>query len=281
MKTVIITCFSLIGFICNAQPKVLDHAIIITKAKLKIVNGSETERNQTTSSFGNTTTHINSVNGMMEGDNRIETYYKDDKIKAVSNIGMGGTNTIIMDKKTNKTITLVEIMGTKTGFYTTEENFKQMQKIKDSILKKPFSQMQKTIDSSKNINIDSLNIQIDYHEENKKIAGYNCKIALIKTRYFNGDEDSAYVWYCPEFKLKPGFNNPTGLTGTGLAGFELLNGFPMKYEVNNFKGNKISIEVKKINLDKDIKDKEFEVPKGFDLNPMNILKTTYQTKTIN
>lgn len=278
MKTLFIFCFIIVGFIGNSQPKILDHAIIITKVELRKSDGEMDEKNGNAFSGGSTTV-IKTVNGMTEGDNRIVTYYKDDKIKVTNNFNMG-TNTIIIDKKNKKTVTLIEIMGMKTGFYSTEENVKQMQQLKDSLIKKPFNSFQLKDNKSQEIfSVDSVGECVEYINESKTIAGYDCKKALIKTSHYNGAVDTMYVWYCPNFKLKEGFNIPTGIAGTlGLVGLELLNGFPMKYQLINIHGDKVSIEVKKIDINKEIKDKEFEVPNGYDLKPINKFSGPYQTK---
>jgi outer membrane lipoprotein-sorting protein len=218
---------------------------------------------------------------MSEGDNRITVYYKEDKLKIISDINMG-TSTVIIDKKNKKTINLLDVMGMKTGFYTSAETQKQIQWLVDSMKKKPFTSLiNNRKDTSKTIRFDSLNVNCEYVDENKIIAGYNCKKALMKTRHYDGTIDSMYVWYCPEFKFKPGFNIPTGMAGAiGLSGLELINGFPMKYETTNFNGDKVSVEVKKIDITKEIKDKEFDVPAGYDLKPINNFKATYQTKIV-
>jgi hypothetical protein len=42
----------------------------------------------------------------------------------------------------------------------------------------------------------------------------------------------------------------------------------MMYEMNMRRGRKMLVEVTKIDSSKEIKDKEFEVPKDFDLKPI-------------
>lgn len=280
MRIVLISIFIAGCFTATAQPKILDHAYIITKAKLKFADTPENTNNNPFSTLGGSTTHLHSINGMTEGDNRIITYYKQDKIKVINDINMG-TNTIIIDKKNKKTITLVDVMGVKTGFYTSEESAKQMQALADSINKSrhPDSISKSVNGPSKKITKDSLKANIIYSDDNKTIAGFNCKMAKIISTHYNGEIDSINVWYCPEFKFKRGFNIPIEVTGVvGMAPFDLLEGFPMKYETTDRRGNKFSVEVKKIDINKEIKDKEFDVPNSYDLKPMTYTLIKQQAK---
>ena len=60
-----------------------------------------------------------------------------------------------------------------------------------------------------------------------------------------------------------GFNTTASPTG-----MELLNGFPMQYERNMNRGRHMTVEVTKLTIDKDVADKEFEIPKDIEVKPM-------------
>ena len=82
------------------------------------------------------------------------------------------------------------------------------------------------------------------------------------------------VWYCPDFKLQ-GITSTGGMLGFGgfgsntrLNGLKDLAGFPMQHEIKMNRGRKMVVEVTKINIDKDVADKEFEIPKDYVLKPM-------------
>jgi GLPGLI family protein len=238
----------------QAQPKVLNHAVITMKTSFSMPedasNVSEGEGNQ-----------MRNMINMMGDDNKTVIYYKDDKAKIVSDMGMG-KSTVIMDRKAKRTTTLMEMMGNKTGFFSTEEDEVKMKKRMDSMQ-----------NSRKNAvtSIDVVNLG-----GGKKIAGFNCKQALIKTHHQNGTTDSMRVWYTPDVKMAANFayRGGGGMMmmggGGGMAGFEKLEGFPMEYEMKMPRGGvTIHMEVTKIEPDKNIDDKEFDIPKGFDIKPMS------------
>jgi hypothetical protein len=84
------------------------------------------------------------------------------------------------------------------------------------------------------------------------------------------------VWYTPDFKLVGGFNVPglgggpgRGMMGGGMSGLEQIEGFPMEVSMERGNGMKMHMVVSKIQLDADIPDKEFEIPKGYDVKPMS------------
>lgn len=164
----------------------------------------------------------------------------------------------------------MEMMGRKSGFYATDEDQAQMRKRMDSMMQSRGGQ---------NVSIGGgsntpATYSVVYVDESKKIAGYACKKALIiaarKER-----TDTTIVWYCPDFKLQHlastggsaggfgGFNATSGPTG-----MELLNGFPMQYERNMNRGRRMTVEVTKLVIDKDVADKEFEIPKDIEIKAM-------------
>ena len=87
----------------------------------------------------------------------------------------------------------------------------------------------------------------------------------------DGRSDTTVVWYCPDFKLQ-GLPSTGGFGGfnqvTGIDGMEGLNGFPVQYERNMRNGRKMTVEVTKIVIDKDVSDKEFDIPKDIEIKPM-------------
>jgi hypothetical protein len=201
------------------------------------------------------------INGMAGGgdDNKTITYYKNDKVKIVSETGFG-RNTTIIDKSTKTTTTLIEAMGTKRGFFSTEADEADRKKRMDSLM---------GVDPKKYAAPVTL---VEELPGAKKIAGYDCKQALIKTTRNNGRTDSVYVWYAPELKMGEGFSFGSGMgTATGL---DKLNGFPMEYEMKMRRGIKLNVQVTKVDTKKAIDDKEFEVPKDFVIKPMKDMQMT-------
>jgi hypothetical protein len=171
-------------------------------------------------------------------------------------------------------------MGRKTGFYSTPEDEAAMRSRGDSMREARRDSLQKM-----GIPIAApRKPEVEYTNETKKIAGYTCKKALIKTGGGGGGQGGGQrsqasvteVWYTPDFKLAGGFNVPglgggpgRGMMGGGMSGLEQIEGFPMEVSMERGNGMKMHMVVSKIQLDADIPDKEFEIPKGYDVKPMS------------
>jgi hypothetical protein len=113
--------------------------------------------------------------------------------------------------------------------------------------------------------------EITYTEESKKIAGLVCKKAIIKSKDRQGVMNETAVWYCPDFVMGEGFtmNSQGGgrMMNFNPTGMDKIKGFPMEYEITRQNGMKIHMTVTKVQLDADIADKTFEIPKGYDIKP--------------
>ncbi|CAN5156864.1 hypothetical protein BH09BAC2_BH09BAC2_24110 [soil metagenome] len=237
-----------------AQPKILTHAVVTSKTSITLPDDMPAMQD----GDGN---RMVMINGMSGGDDTKTTiWYNGDKVKIVNDGGMG-KSTIIINKAEKKTTTLIEMMGNKTGFVSTEEDEIQQRKRMDSMMGARRNSV--------------TNISIDYFDDTKKIAGYECKKALIKTSHQNGKTDSMFVWFTPEIKMAEGYSfRSGGMMGGGgnMSGFDKLNGFPMKYEMKMRRGMIMSMEVTKIDTEKNISDNEFDIPKGFDIKPMSEMR---------
>jgi GLPGLI family protein len=197
-------------------------------------------------------------------------YYKGDMTKIETETDFG-KNLIFVDRKARKTTTLMEVMGRKMGFYSSDEDQEKMQKRMDSL---------------RNLRRDSLEKagirfappaepEIVYTDEKKKIAGMDCKKAVIRTKSRQGEMNETTVWYAPEIKMGPGFTlaaqggGGMRMMGFNPAGMEKINGFPMEYEIVRQNGMKIHLLVTKVQLEPEIDDKTFDIPKGYDIKPMS------------
>lgn len=247
MKKLFFISFVLISGSAIAQPKIITQAIITAKTTVTIPDD-----------MANMGDGQQGFMGMSNGDEtRITTWFKNGMLKIINDGGMG-KNTIIIDRNTKKTTTLIEMMGKKTGFYSTEEDEINMKKRMDSMA------------GARKNGVRS--IDIDYLDESKKIGGFTCKKALIKTTRENDKIDSMYMWYTPDIKMAEGYAFRGGMMGMGggsnISTFDRLNGFPMQYEMKMRRGMTMTIEVTKIDFEKNIDDKEFDIPKGFELKSM-------------
>lgn len=277
MKKIFFLFLSSSSLAAFAQQKTITQAIITTKTTI-IAPENEDEANTPPPVVGADGQQVVIRRFGDAGETKSITYIKNDLVKTVINSEMGRTSTI-RDNAQKKTTTLMEMMGNKTGFYATDAEMEEGRKRMDSM-------MQSRNPSGENRNSTPASVDINYTEETKKIAGYDCKKAfVITTRTTNTisqdgvlgtktTRDTAVVWFCPDIKIQ-GLTNTGGagggfamFTNSSLGGLDKLSGFPLQYEMNMRRGRKMVVEVIKLETDKEIKDKEFEVPKDFELKAM-------------
>ncbi len=266
-KSIYFTALLLAGAQTFAQPKVISQAMISTKTIITAPEAEEDMANQTMHSGDGEERRIVRFGG--EGETQSTTYLKNDWVKTVSQNDMGKT-TIFRDNANKKTTTIMEIMGRKTGFYATDEEQEQMRKQMDSLMQARGNDGGLITPRNSTVNVD-----VAYVDETKKIAGYNCKKALLIATKSNGNKDTSIVWYNPDIKLQ-GITTTGSMGGFGginrnnnqTNGLAKINGFVMQYEAKLNRGRVMSVEVTKLALDKEVNDKEFEIPKNIDLKPL-------------
>jgi hypothetical protein len=266
MKKIITLAFLSATITATAQTKVLTQAVITTKTTTISPEGEEANTPPPPPPSGNGE-EIRVVRFGGDGETKTVTTLKGDMIKTYTETDMSRTS-VIRDNGKKITTTLMEMMGTKTGFYATDEEQEQMRKRMDSMMQSRRQGNDNTRPS------DPTGTEIGYVDESKKIAGLVCKKAFVIVSRQNGTKDSTAVWYCPDFKLQ-GLPSTSGLAGfggmgrtTSLNGLNDLAGFPMQYEMKLPRGRKMIVEVTKINIDKEVTEKEFDIPKDFVLKPM-------------
>jgi hypothetical protein len=263
----VITLFFLTGSIAAlAQPKTLTQAIVTTKTTIVAPEGDEAPVQTNTSNDGG---EVRIIRFGGDGETKTTTWLKNDLVKTFSESEMGRT-TVIRDNTKKITTTIREMMGKKTGVYATDEDQAEMRKRMDSMMQGRRDQNISFAGGAATPAVYS----VVYADENKKVSGFTCKKALIIAAR-KDRSDTTTVWYCPDFKLQ---NLPaTGGIAAGFGGFgaangptgmELLNGFPMQYERNMNRGRHMTVEVTKLVIDKDITDKEFEIPKDIEVKPL-------------
>ncbi len=214
-----------------------------------------------------------------DGETKSVTYVKDDLVKTVIKTDMG-RSTIIRNNGTKMTTTLLEMMGNRTGFYASDDEQAQMRKRMDSMMQA------RPRDSGTAVRRpqEPAPVEISYTDETKKIAGYNCKKAYVITTRLLGLKDTSVVWYTPDLKIE----NMTSTGGSGMAsmfgssaanplsGLSTINGFVMQYETKMRRGRVMTVQVTKVETNKEIAAKEFDVPKDFDLKPMKEMQNMMQ-----
>ena len=267
MKKIITLAFLCSVAVVYAQPKLITQAIITTKTT--IVSPEEDDNNAPPPGGGGEGGEMRMMRFGGDGETKTTTWLKGDLVKTFSESEMGRT-TIIRDNSKKLTSTIMEMMGKKMGFYITDSDQVVMSKKMDSMM-----QSRRQNDNPGFSNTPPA-VDIAYVDGSKKISGYDCKKALIITTRGNGKKDSSVVWYTPEVKLQ-GISS-TGGAGGGFGGFggpqtnfnamEKINGFPIQYERNMNRGRKMTVVVTKIVTDKEVTDKEFDIPKDTELKSM-------------
>ena len=271
MKKIITLLFAVSATVAYAQPKLLTQAIITTKTTIVSPDEDEIGPNATsTSTAGPDGQELRVMRFGGDGETKTTTWLKNDLIKTFSESEMGRT-TAIRDNGKKMTTTIMEIMGKKMGYYATDEDQEQMRKQLDSMMQ---GRNQNT-DLQAILSPTTPKTEITYLDENKKISGYECKKAIIANTRSNGKIDTTVVWYIPDMKLQ-GVSSTGGSLGgfggmspqVGTNGMDLLKGFPMEYQRNMNRGRKMTVQVTKLVIDKEVTDKEFEIPKDIDIKPM-------------
>ncbi len=266
MKKIITFLFTVASVAGYAQPKLLTQATITTKTTIVSPEGDDNAQT-TTSGPGGEEVRIVRFGG--DGETKTTTWLKNDLVKTFSESEMG-RSTVIRDIGKKMTTTIMEMMGRKSGFYATDEDQEIMRKRMDSMMKSRGGQ-----NASFGGGNTAAVYSIVYIDESKKIAGYACKKAFVIGTRSNGKVDTTTVWYCPDFKMQnlPSTGGAAGGFGgfnvtAGSNGMENLNGFPLQYERNMNRGRTMTVQVTKLVIDKDIADKEFDLPKDIEIKPM-------------
>lgn len=268
MKKIITFLLLPLSVIVYAQPRVLTQATVITKTAIVSPEGDEPAMQSNTGPGGE---EVRVMRFGGDGETKTTTWLKNDLTKTFSESEMGRT-TVIRDNSKKMTTTIMEMMGKKSGFYATDEDQAEMRKRMDSMMRGRGGQNASFGGAGNTPPVYS----IIYVDESKKISGYNCKKALVVATRSNGKSDTTTtVWYCPDFKIQ---NLPsTGGAGGGFGGFNVtaglngledLAGFPLQYERKMMRGRKMTVEVTKLVIDKEVEDKEFTIPKDIEIKPM-------------
>jgi hypothetical protein len=247
-----------------AQPKMITQAIISTTTSITAPETEEATIPQPSAEGGQVVIRRSMMDA---GETKSITYFKNNMVKTVVENDMG-RNTTIRDNDTRKTTTLMEMMGNKRGFYATDDEQEEMRKKMDSMMRAngdaqaPPAQAQPIV-------------EVFYREESQKVAGYVCKKAVVLYTRSNGSTDSTVAWYNTEIMMK-GLHYTGGPGGgfmsigrvSGLGGLDKIEGFIMQYESNIGRGRKMTVAVTKLDIQKEVQDKEFEISKDFELKPM-------------
>ena len=259
MKIIFLSCSLLLSAMAFAQPRVIENAVISTNTNVIAPEEEDVSQIQGQGSGGGF-----NMRNMGDGETKSTTYIKKDLVKTLYKSEMGRITTY-RNNTTKSTTSIIEMMGNKTGIVSNDEDQADIVRRTDSMMKE--RSKTDTALRGRRIRTESLPVSIVYTEESKKIAGFNCKKAFIVTDRILA-KDSMIVWYTPDIKF-PNVSSTGGLSGLGsmanINGFDKVDGFIMQYERNMARGRKMEVKVTKIEMDKEIADKEFDLPKDIEI----------------
>lgn len=263
------------GFVALAQPKIVDKAIVKAKTEITFPENF---------SFGGPAGGAGgdgppggfTMPRDMETSTTMTYHPNFMKVESMSDFG---NNIVIVDRMNKKTTTLIEAMGRKTGWYTSDAEAEAQARKQDSARKARRDSL-----AELGLTFTDNKPELIYSDETKKVSGYTCKKVTIKSKGQNGQVSEMVIWYNPDFKLAEtstaqsagggGFGGGGGrgrmsMMSAGVPGLDQINGFPMEYESVRENGFKIHMIVTKIQVDAAIDEKTFEIPKGFDVKPQS------------
>lgn len=142
------------------------------------------------------------------GDQDITSFVKGDKSKTEMT-GMMGTTTMYFDGKSMTT--LVDNMGNKSGFTASTEELEAEEK-KNGGQQKPV---------------------IEYVDEKKQIAGYDCSKAIATVTGKDKKESKMVIWYTDKLKFNP---KSAKARSRGMADLSELKGYPLGVEQTSTEG---------------------------------------------
>lgn len=267
MKLIFLSFSLMLSAVAIAQPKIIKQAIITTSTNIIAPEDDDVSQIQPQ---GEGRGGGFNFRNMLDGEIKSTTYIKDNLVKTNFK-SESAKGTIYRDNAAKVTTTVTEMMGNKTGVKSTDNDQEEMKKKMDSMR----AERAKT-DTNMKQRTRTANFQqtIAYTEETKKIAGYNCKKAYIITDKLL-KKDSLAVWFTPDVKFpnlaSTGGTSSLGMMATffgGTPSFDKIEGFVMMYETKLPRGRVMEVKVTKIEIDKEIAAKEFEIPKDIEIKSM-------------
>ncbi|MEO8771265.1 MAG: DUF4412 domain-containing protein [Ferruginibacter sp.] len=252
-----------------SQQKLITQAIVSTTTN--VIAPEEEEQNNLGAGGG----RMNFANAM-DGEMKSTTWLKDDMVKTLLKSDVI-KSTIYRNNATKLTTTLMQVMGNQFGFYVTDSEQTELKKKADSMMQNRRKNDTSATAAPAQPHTEPV-VEIVDASESKKIAGYQCKkVYVISTRIL-GLKDTVAVWYSPEIRLK-NINSTGGLSGFGnmasVNGLDKIDGFVMRYEMNMRRNRRMEVEVTKIDLTKEIADKEFDIPKDIEIKPMREMQNMF------
>jgi hypothetical protein len=141
------------------------------------------------------------------------TMYYTPNFMRVESLTDFGNNIVITDRVNKKTTTLIEAMGRKTGFESTDAEAEAQRARMDSM-----RNLRRDSLAALGISFKDNKPELIYSDETKKVSGYTCKKVTIKSKGQNGQVSENVIWYNPDFKLAE-TSTAASAGGGGFGGF--------------------------------------------------------------
>ncbi|MCD6065554.1 MAG: hypothetical protein K0S33_380 [Bacteroidetes bacterium] len=171
--------------------------IILSAALAFIAIGAFAQATEGTITYEMSADGLPPEQAAMVSGSELKMYFKGEKSRTEFNNAFVSTTTVKDDKKI---VTLMDIMGQK-------------------------KYMEVTADEAKKMEGKSPEPKIEYKDETKKIAGYDCKKAIITRKNEKGESSTSTVWYTEKIPYKGQGKSK------GSAGFGALKGAPLEFEM--------------------------------------------------
>lgn len=176
------------------------------------------------------------------GESETKVYFKNGKTLMEMNSMMYSMQNLIDDKGM---LMLVDQMGNKFAVKQTKEELE----------KEAAKNKEKTPDP-----------KIEYTNETKMIAGYECKKAIVTTTNKDKKEEKMDMWYCEKIENP----NKDGV-GRGANIYKGIKGMPFEYSMNQ-QGLKILVTAKEVSTDP-VSDSKFTLSTdGYKMMTMDEIK---------
>lgn len=192
---------------------------------------------------------------LFNGEIKTVMWIKDGQTKTEADMGFG-KSVIYYNAKTKTTTTLFEMMGRKMGFYSNDDEMKQLMTSNDSLIN------QIRVSASEDV-------QIEYLNETKVIAQKTCKKAIIHYQNSKQEYIQQIVWYYPDYKLTKEISLSAIIRSSFIPGIHKLKGFPMEMDIKRNNGTITKFTVTKIETGIPLDDTLFAIPAGYDIKPMS------------
>ncbi|MCY7291298.1 MAG: hypothetical protein LH615_03865, partial [Ferruginibacter sp.] len=187
MKLFFLSTFLIASTVLFAQPKNYTQAVITTNTNIIAPEDEDVTQIQNQGGGGGF-----NFRNFGDGETKSTTYIKNDLVK--TNYKSESFRGSMYRNNTSKiSTTNFVIMGNKQGFYSSDNDQAEMAKRMDSMMKERAKTDSSMKPRARNVDFSS---EVVYINESKKIAGYECKKALIITDKFLS-KDTLAVWYTP------------------------------------------------------------------------------------